>query len=285
VCSSDLVAAALRTAKQVRSETPISRGKVSIASIAIECISQMFGSLENKRILSIGGGKISEIILRQIQSLKPMELLVSNRSPARADELGTACNARVIPFEDIGKIFGKTDVVVTCTSSRKPIITAKMIQNLPARKKQNPLLLIDLGLPRDIETGAGDIKNVCLRNIDDLQSVIDETIEVRKDHMDNARQIIAKHVGEFMDKIKIRDVIPTIDGLYKRIDAIVEKELSASGNRGMSKTESENLRQCLRRSLRRFCHPVVENLRKNASAPISAAHASVIRKIFGLDKD
>lgn len=278
-----LVAAALRTAKQVRSETPISRGKVSIASIALECISQMFGSLKNKRLLSVGGGKISEILLRQIRSLKPMELLVSNRSRTRADKLGTNCDARVIPFGEIGKMLGETDVVVTCTSSREPIITTEMIRNLPSRNTKTPLLLIDLGLPRDIETAAGDIKNVHLHNLDDLQSIIDQTFEVRKDHLDIARQIVANRVREFMDGMKIRDIIPTIDGLYKRIDAIVEGELSAGGNRGISETESENLRQSLRRSLRRFCHPVVENLRKNASAPISEAHANVIRKIFSLD--
>ena len=280
-----LVAAALRTAKQVRSKTPISQGKVSLASITIECISQMFGTLENKRLLSIGGGKISEILLRQIQSLKPLELLIFNRSVIRARELGASCNACVVPFKEIAAVLDKIDIVVTCTSSRKPIITAEMIRNLPARNNKKPLLLIDLGVPRDIETKVGDIKNVHLRNIDDLQSIIDETIEVRKDHIDKAREIIAKHVREFMDGMKIRDVIPTIEGLYKRIDAIVEGELSASGNRGLSKTESENLQQSLRRSLRRLCHPVVDNLRKNASGPISAVHADIIRKIFGLDED
>ena len=280
-----LVAAALRTAKQVRSKTSISQGKVSIASIAIECISQMFGSLENKCILSIGAGKISEIVLRQIRSFKPLELFVSNRSLTRAEELGASCNAHVIPFKEAGQILDKIDAVVTCTSSRKPIITTEMIRKIPARTKKNPLLLIDLGVPRDIETGAGEIKNICLHNIDDLQSIIDKTLEVRKDHVDNAREIIAQHVQDFMDKIKIRDVIPTIDGLYKRIDAIVDGELSAPGNRNLSETELENLRQCLRRSLRQFCHPVVENLRKNASAPISAGHANIIRKIFGIDKD
>ncbi|MCK5114816.1 MAG: glutamyl-tRNA reductase [Phycisphaerae bacterium] len=281
----NLIDAALRAAKQVRNNTPISQGKVSVASVALECIYKTFSSLKNKRVLSIGAGKISEIILRELQLLKPRELIVANRSLNRAQQLAAACNARVIPLEDIGSAINNADVVVTCTASKKPIITTDMLRSIPLCDNKKPLLMIDLGVPRDIEPTAGELPNVDLHNIDDLQSIIDETIEVRKDHIESAREIIAEHVREFMDRMKIRDVIPTIDSLYKRIDAVVECELAAPGNRGLSAAESENLRCSLRRSLRQFCHPAVENLRKSVSGPIGSGHANVIRKIFGLDDE
>jgi len=283
-----LVSAALHTAKHVRSETGIGSGKVSIASAAIKFIEQQLGSLAGRCVLSVGAGKMNELMLRQISTLKPARVLLANRSPARAEQLAEGANCQAVALEELGQHLGQADVVVASTGSPEAIISADMLRQALASRADRPMLLIDLAVPRDIAPAAGDLPNVTLCDIDALQDVVDRTAQDRAGHVSQAQRIVAEHVAEFVDGLNSRQVAPTIEALYRRVETIIAEELAEAGNKLSTHADAEEdlqgVQRSLRRAMRKLCHPAAENLRQEAATGPGGVHAEIVRKLFELDE-
>jgi glutamyl-tRNA reductase len=280
-----IVTEALHVSKHVRSETGIAAGKVSVASVAVDCIKRVFETLAGKCVLSIGAGKMNEILLRQIRDLQPERIIVTNRSADRAESLAAASGATAALWEQLPQLLEQADVVVTSTASASPVLTAEMVR--AARQgRQDPLLLVDLAVPRDIAAAAAEIENVSLYNVDDLEEIAASALETRRQHLDDARAIVEEHYQRFIDDLNVRAVTPTIEALYRRVDAIIEDELAEATNKLSShddmQQDMEILQRSLRRAMRRLCHPAADALRGEAADGTGSAHAEIIRKLFNL---
>jgi glutamyl-tRNA reductase len=279
-----LAAEALHVAKHVRSETPIAEGRVSVASVALDAIRRAYQSLAGKCVLSIGAGKMNDLLLRRIGELKPGKVVATNRSLARTRELAKRYGASAARFGDLPDLLRRADVVVTSTSSPRPILTAEMVRRAMQRRRR-PMLILDLAVPRDVEPSAGDTPRVTRMDLDDLESVVAASIQVRRKQMDAARNIVEEHVEAFLREASARDVGPTLERLYARLDAVLESELAEAKNKLAEHNDAPQdldvLRRSLRRALRRFCHPAVETLRAQGGET-AAAHAETLRKLFDL---
>ncbi|MCK4602832.1 MAG: glutamyl-tRNA reductase, partial [Phycisphaerae bacterium] len=148
---------AFRAAKEIRSETQLADGKVSIASVAIDFVARAFETLKAKRVLNVGAGKMNELMLKHLAGLGVGQILVANRSPQRAAELAAAVGAKAVAMEELAERLGQVDIVLTSTASPEPIITRKMIETAQRRRKCQPLLIVDIAVPRDVEAGVGEL--------------------------------------------------------------------------------------------------------------------------------
>lgn len=282
----DLVQTALHVAKHVRSETGMAQGKVSVASVAIDCVARAFASLADKTVLNIGAGKMNALMLRHLIDLKADRILVTNRSAAKAKTLAADCGGTALPFKNLLDHLAQADVVLTSTASSRPIITADHIKAVQRRRKYRPLLIVDIAVPRDVEVDASRVKGVRLYNIDDLDRIVQAGLQSRLENMDQARQTVQEHVLELMNSLNVRTVAPTIDALYNRLRKIADEELATAIRKLSTHDDAEAdqaiMQAVLHRTIRRILHPAAHHLRNSAGTDAARAHVSAIRKLFEL---
>jgi len=284
----ELFQKAFRAAKSVRSRTKIASGKTSVASAAIDCVTGMFDTLKDKCVLNVGAGKMNELMLARLGELGAEKILLTNRSASRGRRLAAKCGAKAVAFGRLGEHLAAADVVLTSTAAEAPIITRKMVQSAQRRRAGRAMLIVDIAVPRDVEPGAGEAKNVHLYNIDDLERIVRKTLRRRRGEQAKAEAIIAEHVEELMAGLNVRNVAPTIDALYARVDEIAAEELAAARKKLASHDDADAdvkiIAHALRRALRRMLHPCARNLRRAAGSDAARAHVAALRKLFELDE-
>jgi len=285
--TNELFQTALHVAKHVRTETDIAAGKVSVASVAVEFVRQLFETLAGKCVLNVGAGKMNEIMLRQLAELGAGRIVVVNRSADRAEALAAACGGQAGRFERLAEHLAEADVVVTSTGSPEPIVSPEAVREAQKRRGYRPLLIVDIAVPRDVAPEAGRIENVFLYNIDDLEQIVQSNLAVRRSQQGPADQIIEEHVGELLTSLNVRAVKPTIQALYRRMDEIARQELAEARNKLREHVDTEEdmeiLQRTIRRVIRRMLHPAAQRLRESAGSDAARAHAAALRDLFGLD--
>ena len=185
---------AFNVAKQVRTETNIQRGSVSVGSAAVELAEKIFNSLSDRQVMVIGAGDTSEKTARALLSRGAQSIIVSNRSHDRAIALANELGGRAVQFEDWAKEFDKIDIVISSTTAPHYILDRAKLEPLMKLRRNRPLLLIDIAVPRDIEPEVNFLDNVYLYNIDDLQAIADDYLKQRKDEIARCEQIIREKV-------------------------------------------------------------------------------------------
>lgn len=284
----ELFKQALHAAKHVRTETCVAEGKASVASVAVDCIKNQLDSLTGRCVLSIGAGKMNQLMLKYLKKLGAERILVANRSPDRARKLAEQCGGLAVGFDDLGVHLRQADIVLTSTGSDSPIITSQMLASAQGQRDGRPMLIVDLAVPRDVEPAAGELEGVSLYNIDEMDEVVRQTIKSRRSDVAAAERIIDLHTAELMERINIRQVAPTIDELYRKMERICDEELAAAGKKLTGHDDADAdmaiLTQAMRRTIRRIMHPCVQNLRGSAGSDAARAHIAALRKLFGLDQ-
>ncbi|HWY77009.1 MAG TPA: glutamyl-tRNA reductase [Verrucomicrobiae bacterium] len=181
---------AFNVAKHIRTETNIQRGSVSVGSVAVELAEKIFTALSDRQVMVIGAGDTSEKTARALLSRGAHSIIVSNRSHDRAVELATALGGRAVHFEDWAGEFSKIDIVISSTSAPHHILDRVKLAPLMKLRRNRPLLLIDIAVPRDIDPEVNFLENVYLYNIDDLQAIADDYLQQRKEEIARCEQII-----------------------------------------------------------------------------------------------
>jgi len=284
-----LFQAALNVAKRVRSETPIASGRASVASAAVDQAVKSLGTLAGKCVLVVGAGKMNLLMLRRIAEMAPAKVLVANRSPERADRLAVQFGGEAVGFGSLAEHLAAADVVLTSTAAEAPVITADLAAEALARRGGRELLIIDIAVPRDVEPAVAELENVTLFDIDDLERIVAANSKGRDERVAAARKIVDDKVAETLTELKIRQVAPTIDAVYRYMRRIADEEIETACNKLASHADAdadkEILTRALHRAIRRIVHPVAKNLRKASAADAAGAHAASLRKLFGLDGD
>jgi glutamyl-tRNA reductase len=188
---------AFRVAKQVRTHTDITRGAVSVGSVAVDLAQKIFGDLRNCKVLVLGAGETSEKTARALVSRGVADLRVSNRSGERAENLAQLTAARVIPFETWPNECREVDILITSTSSEVPLLSREKLAPTLRERIDRPLFIIDIAVPRDVDIGVNDLEGVYLYDIDSLQSIAEQSLAMRRQQIAAAEEIIAQHVAEF----------------------------------------------------------------------------------------
>ena len=192
---------AFRVAKQVRTHTDITRGAVSVGSVAVDLAQRIFGKLSDCKVLVLGAGETSERTARALVSRGVTDLRVSNRSLDRARELAQVVGGHAVPFDDWTAQCREIDILLTSTSSETPLLTSEILAPMLWERLDRSLFIIDIAVPRDVDPSVNEMEGVYLYDIDSIRSVAEQSLALRRQQVAAAEAIIADHVTEFFDSI------------------------------------------------------------------------------------
>jgi glutamyl-tRNA reductase len=190
---------AFSVAKHVRTQTNIQRGSTSVASVAVELTERIFQSLSDRCVLVIGAGDTSEKTARALSSRGVRGVRVANRTWERAAELANALGGQAVPFERLAEELARADIVISSTAAPRYVLDRTLLASVLRGRRDRPLLLIDLAVPRDIEPEVNFLEGVYLYNIDDLQSIAEDALRLRREEVARCEAIIAERARALLD--------------------------------------------------------------------------------------
>src|ERR1700722_4355053 len=203
---------AFHMGKHVRSATAITRGSVSVGSVAVDLAMQIFGELDGRKNMILGAGETSERTAWSFQSRGARQLFVSNRSFERATELAEAIGGRAIRFDDWEDEFQDLDILVSSTAAPHAIVTRATLESVLRMRRDRPLFIIDLAMPRDVDPAVHEMDGVYVYDLDSLRAIAARTLETRKKETEACDGLIEKHVHDFeiwLNRIAERMVAPS----------------------------------------------------------------------------
>ncbi|MBA2623590.1 MAG: glutamyl-tRNA reductase [Chthoniobacterales bacterium] len=196
-CLHRLFQRAFRVAKQVRTHTDITRGAVSVGSVAVELAGKIFGELSRRKVLVLGAGETSERTARALVSRGVTDLRVSNRSGVRAESLAALVGGRAVPFAGWEEQCREIDILISSTAADEPLLTREALAPILSERWDRPLFIIDIAVPRDVAPDVNEMEGVFLYDIDSLQSIAEQSLALRRQQVAIGEQIIAEHVADF----------------------------------------------------------------------------------------
>ncbi len=292
---------AISVARQVRSESGIGEGRVSIGSVAVDFASQIFERFDDKTMVAIGAGEMAKITLKHLQALKPAKLWLTNRTRERAEDLATRMNLSggtggaggsggVRPFEELDELLVEADIVLTSTGAARPIITEQRFRPLIRRRRSRPIFMVDIAVPRDIEPAVGNLSNVYLYNIDDLQRVVLKTHEHRWAQVEQCERMVFDAVRSCMATVQHRDVGLLIRALREKLHDFAKSERERSlkkiggGEDGDAAEFAKLLEEHDHRLVNKILHLPLQQLDpKNPDAPLGF-FAAALKRLFDLEE-
>jgi len=277
---------AFSVAKRVRSETDIGRSAVSVSFVAVELAREIFGSLAGKRVLIVGAGKMSELAARYLHRSGANQIFVTNRTHDRAVEMAKLFNGSIVEYDRFLARLPEIDIVITSSGAPHYILRKEEMRRVIEARRNRPVFLIDIAVPRNVEPAVNDLDNVFLYDIDDLQRVADSNRCERLKQAEEAEQIIEEEVERMVSRLKAREVTPTIVGLQQRLEELRQGELErARGRLGALTPQQEEAVEALTRGLiNKIAHAPIAEMRRQAASPDGLQTIDVIRRVFRLDE-
>lgn len=278
---------ALRTAKRVRTETGISHGHVSVSSVAVDYVKQVFDHLTDKTILVIGAGKMGRLTLKHLQELNPKRILVTNRSPEKAIEVAQSCGGTPVPWDKLDDALGETDIALSTTGAGEPIVSAKRFETQirPKRRPGGTLVILDIAVPRDFDPAIHDGDRVCLFNIDDLTRIREQTIAARQSYIRPAEAIVTAEVKNFIDDWQRRKNGPVIQQLRTEVDKVRDEVLTpllAKLNGKLTGSEKDQIAAAFRLFQNKLLHGPIAALQDASRDGDRGTLIEALKKLFRL---
>jgi glutamyl-tRNA reductase len=283
--SKKLFQAALHTGKRARTETKISEGAVSISYGAVELAGKIFADLHTKTVFLIGAGKTSELTVKHLHSKGIGNILVSNRTRSKAEELVRRFGGMVVDFENLRRKVHLADIIISSVESPSYILMANDLFNVMRQRANQPLFIIDIGVPRNIDPESNKIENIFLHDIDALQRIVDKNLEKRTSELPKVEKIIAEELERFLQWQRSLEVNPTIGRLQSMAEEIRQQEVRKHQNR-FRPEERENLDILTKRIVNKILHGPISNLR-NGQADQDEGTMSLllaVRRLFGISQ-
>ena len=216
---------AFKGAKRVRTETEIARGGASVPSVAVDLATSIFGELTDSAVLVVGAGEMAQAAAVHLRAAGVPEVVVVNRSADRGEALAREVQGRFEPWDRLDSELVRADVVVSSTGSKLPIIDRAMLKPVMRKRRQRPLFLVDIAVPRDVAGDVSKVEHVFLYNVDDLQSIVHDNLRSRQGEARRAEALVDQEVDGFVQWMRSRAVGPLIGKLQGRARSIVDAEV------------------------------------------------------------
>ncbi len=201
---------AFATAKQIRTDTAIGANPVSVAFAAVSLAKQIFENLRYQSALLIGAGETIELVARHLASNRIGSIIVANRNIVRAQALADQFNGTGIGLTHLGETLPACDIIVSSTASPLPILGKGLVESALKQRKHRPIFMVDIAVPRDIEPEVGELDDIYLYTVDDLDEVIHESLETRRQAAAQADEMIQSQVENFMAWLRLQEAVGTI---------------------------------------------------------------------------
>ncbi|BCG09693.1 glutamyl-tRNA reductase [Buttiauxella agrestis] len=270
-------------AKRVRTETDIGASAVSVAFAACTLARQIFESLSTVTVLLVGAGETIELAARHLREHNVQKMIIANRTRERAQVLADEVGAEVISLSDIDSRLQEADIIISSTASPLPIIGKGMVERALKARRNQPLLLVDIAVPRDVEPEVGKLANAYLYSVDDLQAIIQSNLAQRKAAAVEAETIVAQECSEFMDWLRAQSATETIREYRSQAeqvrDDLAAKALAALKQGGDAETVLQDLAWKL---TNRLIHAPTKSLQQ-AARDGDDERLQILRNSLGLD--
>ena len=278
---------AFAVAKRVRNETEIGQSAVSISYAAVELAREIFGSLAKSHVLLIGAGKMSELAARHLRRSGAPGIFVTNRTRSRAESMAGLFGGEVIEYGRFKESLAEMDIIITSSGATEYVLTKQDMRDAAKRRRNRPVFVIDIAVPRNVEPGVNELENVFLYDIDDLQRVVETNLKGRLKEAEQAEAIIAEEVERLTLRMKMREVTPVIVGLQEQLEQWRVAEIQRSrGKLGQLTPQQEEAIDALTKGIiNKVAHGPITELRKQAARPEGLHVLDVIRKVFRLGGD
>ena len=270
--------------KRVRSETALGEGAVSISFAAVQLAKKIFGRLHGRRVLVVGAGEISTLTAQHLRAQGVAEVVITSRTAAHAQALATEVGGHWVPWEGLASALASADIIVTATGSQRPIITRAQIETALGRHRRDPLFIIDVAVPRDVEASVSEIEQVFLYNVDDLQSIVHENLSKRASEIERAEAIVREELSRFTAWQKSRGAIQTIVALRDRFDTVRRSELQRLDPKlaGLPPETRALFDQLTRLIVEKLLIDPTEQLKALPDEETQVAYTEVINRLFRL---
>jgi glutamyl-tRNA reductase len=278
---------ALGAGKRIRTETRIGAGRVSVSSVAVQLAKEALGDLSGRRVVIVGAGDTGELTAKALIAAGVTSVFVANRHYDRAIGLAQRFSGTAVRFDELPAELERSDIVVSSTGSPHHIIEREGLEAVMASRQGRPLLLIDIAVPRDIDPRVAELEGVVLRDIDDLQRVIERNVSGREAEARRAEGMIDHELERFTRWLETLEVLPTIAALRERAESVVREVLTENDERWQSLTDAdrERLELLAATIAKRLFHQPILRLRARGDEHVTYAYLQALRELFGLDEE
>jgi glutamyl-tRNA reductase len=276
---------ALLAGARAREETGIGRGAASVSSAAVQLAKKIFGGLSGRRAMILGAGDVAEIALECLLDEGVRVAIVANRTFERAQAMAERHGATAMHYDQCWESLKDVDVLLCSTASSVPVVTAARVRDSVLARGDRPLCVLDIALPRDVESAVGDLDNVYLYDLDDLRAAAAANLERREEDIPAARQIIADEAQKYWDWVAGLAAVPVVRSFREEMDRVRGVELAAALRRlgPLSPEQTETIEHFSRALMNKFLHEPSVRLKAAAANGRGLAVVDAARYLFGLD--
>ena len=277
---------AFSIAKTVRTQTEIGSGKVSVSSVAVDLAASIFMELSGKTVLVIGSGEMGELTLKSLVERGVGTILVTNRSPERAAALAEMHDGEAIPYEHLHANLYRADIVISSTAAPHYVLHPSNFQEALKQRNYEPMFVIDIAVPRDVEPACGELNNVYLYNVDDLQKVMEENIDARRKEIDRSMAIVDRGVEQFMRWMHGLAAEPTLASISEEIHAIRERELqkTLAALPDLTEKQRQEITYLSDRIVRSILHRPLSHIKQEIGHHDPKTVLHLVKRFFGLEE-
>jgi glutamyl-tRNA reductase len=275
---------AFAVGKRVRTETGLGEGAVSVSYAAIALARKILGDLKGLSVLILGAGEMAKLTGIHLQAQQVRQITLASRTLATAQGLAARLRGRAVPWTDLDAALGAADIVITATGATDPVLTSERIEEVMRPRRRRPLFIIDIALPRDVEGSVGNLDQVFLYNIDDLQAIVKENLARRTAELRRADAIVDEEVARFAAWMQSREIIPTVVALRQRFEAIRQAELArlAPKLNGLPPEARARLDEITHLIVEKLLLTPTEQLKSVSDETMVVVYADALNRLFSL---
>ena len=258
---------AFHTAKRVRSETGVAASAVSVSYAAVELGRKILGSLEGRTVLLIGAGEVAELAARHLAGAGASRVLVANRTYETAVRLAAEIGGRAVEFGALAEHLREADICISSTSAPGYVVTAETARGAQAARRNRPTFFIDISVPRNVDPRVGELPNLFVFDVDDLEAVVASNIREREREAERAELIVESEARQFEEVLRGLDLGPQIGAFREELQTIARAEFERQRRRlGLTPEQERAVEALLVSTANKIAHPAIEVMRRSAAA-------------------
>jgi len=278
---------AFSVGKRVRSETGLGEGAVSVSYAAIALAKKIFGELKGRSVLILGAGEMAKLTGIHLHAQQVKQITIASRTLTTAQGLAARLDGAAVPWEQVDHALSAADIVVTATGASEPVLTRARVDDVMRHRRNRPLFIIDIAVPRDVDPAVGQVDQVFLYNIDDLRTIVQENLARRGAELARAEAIVDAEVAKYTAWMQSREIVPTVVALRQRFEAIRRAELERLEPKlsGLPPEARARVDEITRLIVEKLLLTPTEQLKSVSDEAMIVAYADALNRLFSLAQD
>lgn len=278
---------AVTLGKRAHSETSIGESAVSVSYAAVELGKRIFGAFDDKKVLILGAGKMSELTVKHLYANGAEEVIVANRTLARAEELASKFKGTPCTIEQAMKRLHEVDILISSTGAKDYVLNSTQVSESMLKRKSRPMFLIDIAVPRDIDPNIAELDNVFLYDIDDLEGIVESNLEMRRAEAAKIEVMIAEAMDEFQQWLKTLGVRPAIRALQEKSSSIHEETLQSLFNKlpELDEHQRKVIHRLTKSIVNQMMHDPINRIKEMTAGKDGNEALEYFTRIFALEED